>query len=245
MTLTPASMDLQGNGILRALPATDLPRWRPSLSQEWLELHQMIHEPHRPLLHIYLPVSSILSVQYFFADGNSTEFAEIGNEGLSGTFAFSGSTNTIWNCSVMAAGWAYRADLGFVLEEFKTSSGFRFLILRYMQLLMLSTAQTAVCNRRHSIVQQLARMLLINQDRIRNDDLEFTHELMARGLGVRREGITLAAQHLQDLGAIEYKRGRIHIKNRLSLESASCECYQIVRNEHMRINGKASQRKIP
>jgi CRP-like cAMP-binding protein len=238
-SLTADSIEPGANAILRGLSAKDMQRWEPKLQLLWLQLNQIIYEPAKPLLYIYLPVSTILSVQYLFEDGKAAEFAEIGNDGLSGTFAFAGNTTTIWNCSVMASGWAYQVDVQFVLNEFQNSSAFRSQIIRYMQLLMLSTAQTAVCNRRHSILQQLAKILLTNQDRMIRDDLEFTHELLARILGVRREGITLAAQHLQDLGAIDYKRGTIQIKNRLSLERTSCECYRIVKNEMIRINKKS------
>ncbi len=240
-TVTPAPIliDQQANAILRGLSDLDWLRWRLRLSPVWLELYRVVYEADSRLQHVYLPVSAVLTVQYYFEDGHMAEFAEIGNEGLTGTFAFSGNATTIWTCSVMQAGWAYMIDIGFLLKEFEESSAFRSDILRYMQLLMLMTAQTAVCNRRHSISQQFAKILLLNHDRLMCDDLVFTHQLMANLMGVRREAISLAANQLQELGAIEYKRGNIFIKSRISLQNACCECYRIIRNEIHRVHARA------
>jgi CRP-like cAMP-binding protein len=223
------------NAILAGLHAGDWERWRKFLSPVVLEVDQVIHQAGQSQKHIYLPASCIISVQYDFEDGNSAEFAEIGNEGLTGTFIFMGNSATVSQCTVIAKGLAYRADVSFVQNEFNTSSSFRRQILNYMQLLMLYTAQTAVCNRRHSITQQLARVLLVNLDRIKGTDLEFTHELIAKFLGVRREGITQAAQDLQRRGDIEYARGHISVKSRSGLLRSSCECYRIVRAETDRL----------
>jgi CRP-like cAMP-binding protein len=225
----------QSNAILAGLPLGDWERWKKFLSPVVLEVDQVIHQAGQVQKHIYLPASCIVSVQYDFEDGNSAEFAEIGNEGLTGTFIFMGNTSTVSQSTVIAKGLAYRADVSFVQHEFNSSSSFRRQILNYMQLLMLYTAQTAVCNRRHSITQQLARVLLVNLDRITGTDLEFTHELIAKSLGVRREGITQSAQHLQSRGDIEYARGHITVKNRSGLLRSSCECYRIVKEETDRL----------
>lgn len=225
----------QSNAILSSLSDTDWDRWRRFLMPVVLEVDQVIHQAGHSQKFVFLPASCIVSVQYDFEDGNSAEFAEIGNEGLTGSFIFMGNSVTVSQSTVIARGLAYRADVSFVLNEFNNSSTFRQLILRYMQLLMLYTAQTAVCNRRHSITQQLARILLVNLDRIAGTELEFTHELIAKSLGVRREGITQAAQHLQKRGDIEYARGHIKIKNRNGLLGSSCECYRIVKDETDRL----------
>ena len=231
----PILIDQQANAILRVLSESDWMRWRLRLTPVRLELYRVVYEANSHLQHVYLPVSGVLTMQYYFEDGHMAEFAEIGNEGLTGTFAFSGNATSIWTCSVMRAGWAYMIDIGFLLKEFEESSAFRSAILRYMQVLMLITAQTAVCNRRHSISQQFAKILLLNHDRLMCDDLVFTHQLMANLMGVRREAISLAANQLQELGAIEYKRGNIFIKSRISLENACCECYRIIHNEIHRV----------
>jgi CRP-like cAMP-binding protein len=223
------------NSILSELPDDDWKQWKRQLKPVWLNLNETVQEAGHPMKKLFLPVSSIFSVSYFFADGSTVEFAEIGNEGISGSSAFSGHTCTIWNCSVITAGLAYQADIDFVLEQFSQSQAVRDVLLRYMQFLMLSTAQTAMCNRRHSITQQLAKILLLNHDRVLNNDLTFTHELLGRIMGVRREGVTQAAGHLQSLGAIEYRRGIIRIQDRDVLSSASCECYETVMSEKHRI----------
>ena len=230
----------QSNAILAGLPNGDWERWQRFLTPVELEVSHVIHQAGRKEKFIYLPASCIISVQYDFEDGNSAEFAEVGNEGMTGTFIFTGNSATVSQSTVISRGIAYRADVGFVEDEFNHSSSFRRQILRYMQLLMLYTAQTAVCNRRHSITQQLARVLLVNLDRIMGNDLAFTHELIAKSLGVRREGITQAAQHLQSRGDIQYTRGNISVKNRKGLMTSSCECYRIVKNETDRLLSAAN-----
>lgn len=225
----------QSNAILAGLPLGDWERWKRFLTPVELAVNHVIHKAGRTEKHIYLPASCIISVQYDFEDGNCAEFAEIGNEGMTGTFIFTGNSATVSQSTVISKGLAYRADSDFVEHEFNNSSPFRCQILRYMQLLMLYTAQTAVCNRRHSITQQLARVLLVNLDRIMGNDLAFTHELIAKSLGVRREGVTQAAQHLQSRGDIQYTRGNIRIKNRQGLMTSACECYRIVRDETDRL----------
>lgn len=230
----------QSNAILNGLPMGDWNRWKPFLTPVELEVNQVIHKAGRVEKYIYLPATCIISIQYDFEDGNCAEFAEIGNEGITGTFILTGNSATVSHSTVIAKGLAYRVDSDFVENEFTSSSVFRSQILRYMQFLMLYTAQTAVCNRRHSITQQLARVLLVNLDRTMGDSLAFTHEQIAKSLGVRREGVTQAAQSLQDRGEIEYTRGHIFIKNRLGLMTSACECYRIVRNETDRLSSAAS-----
>ncbi len=225
----------QSNHILSGIEDKDWYRWEKSLSSINLELNSVVHKAGREEKFIYLPVSCIISVKYDFEDGNSAEFAEVGNEGMTGTFIISGNSTTVSQSSVMSKGLAYRVDSSFVNSEFKYSSSFRTQILSYLQYLMLYTAQTAVCNRRHSITQQLARFLLINIDRSLSKNLFFTHELIAQSLGVRREGVTQAALELQIRGDIEYTRGTIALKNRNGLLKSSCECYRIVKNETDRL----------
>lgn len=225
----------QCNSILAGLPSDDWERWLDFLTPVELDVHNVIHEAMRHEKYIYFPVTCIISVQYDFEDGTTAEFAEIGNEGMTGTFILAGNTATISHSTVISKGLAYRVDSSFIEHEFDHSSAFRRQILRYMQLLMLYTAQTAVCNRRHSITQQLARVLLVNLDRVMGNDLVFTHELIAKSLGVRREGVTQAAQSLQNRGDIEYTRGNIFVKNRTGLMKSSCECYRIVKSESDRL----------
>lgn len=174
-------------------------------------------------------------MQYDFEDGGSAEFAQIGNEGLAGIFVFMGNQSTCSKAIVIGKGIAYRVRSDVMLNEFNQSGPFRQLILRYMQAVMTQASQMAACNRKHSIDQQLSRILLLNLDRVVGKDLSFTHELIAKTIGVRREGISEAAKRLQRQGLINYSRGCITVLDRLGLYKHSCECYAILKNEYERL----------
>lgn len=191
------------NRLLAALPSTEWEKWQPRFEMVNLKIDQIIYEIGSNINYIYFPVNCIISLQYDFQDGASAEFAQIGNEGLCGVSVFMGAQSTNSKAVVIGSGSAYRIKADFLLDEFNGSSVFRRLILRYMQAMMNYASQTAVCNRRHSIDQQLSKTILQNLDRIPGSELTFTHELIAKTLGVRREGISHAAKKLQDDGLIK------------------------------------------
>ena len=223
------------NKILAFLEPSDWDRWQSRLEMVQLSLDQVLFDAGQKINHVYFPVTSIISQQYDFEDGKSAEFAQMGNEGLVGIFVFMGSQSTSSKAVVIAKGYAYRMRADLMLDEFNYSSSFRKLILRYMQVLMTHASQIAACNRRHSIDQQLSRTLLLNLDRVAGSELSFTHELIARSMGVRREGISEAAKRLQRAGLINYSRGCIHVIDREALKTTSCECYSIIKNEYSRL----------
>jgi CRP-like cAMP-binding protein len=223
------------NKILTYLDQSDWDRWQSRLEMVQLSLDQVLFDAGQKINHVYFPVTSIISQQYDFEDGKSAEFAQMGNEGLVGIFVFMGSQSTSSKAVVIAKGYAYRMRSDLMIEEFNHSSSFRKLILRYMQVLMTHASQIAACNRRHSIDQQLSRTLLLNLDRVAGSELSFTHELIARSMGVRREGISEAAKRLQRAGLINYSRGCIHVIDREGLRKTSCECYSIIKDEYARL----------
>jgi CRP-like cAMP-binding protein len=223
------------NKILAFLEPSDWDRWQSRLEMVQLSLDQVLFDAGQKINYVYFPVTSIISQQYDFEDGKSAEFAQMGNEGLVGIFVFMGSQSTSSKAVVIAKGYAYRMRADLMLDEFNHSSSFRKLILRYMQVLMTHASQIAACNRRHSIDQQLSRTLLLNLDRVAGSELSFTHELIARSRGVRREGISEAAKRLQRSGLINYSRGCIHVIDRDALKTTSCECYSIIKNEYARL----------
>jgi CRP-like cAMP-binding protein len=192
-----------------------------------LSVGQVLFEHGRQLSHVYFPVSSIVSLQCDLEDGSASEFALTGNEGVVGVFIFMGTRSTISNAIVIREGMAYRFSADLLFNEFNVSGEFRRLILRYMQAMMTEASQRAVCHRRHSIDQQLCRIILLCLDR--------TQELIARTMGVRREAITVSAQKLQAAGLIHYVRGHITVLDRAGIESLACECYKIVKHEFDRL----------
>lgn len=222
----------------KLLAFMDSPDWecmQSQLEMVHLSVDQVLFDAGQKITHVYFPVTSIVSQQYDFEDGKSAEFAQMGNEGLVGIFIFMGSQSTSSKAVVIAKGYAYRMRADAVLDEFNRSSSFRRLVLRYMQILMTHASQIAACNRRHSIDQQLSRTLLLNLDRVAGSELSFTHELIAKTMGVRREGISEAAKRLQRSGMIDYSRGSIQVLNRAGLTQNTCECYSIIKQEYERL----------
>ena len=223
------------NRLLAALSSPEWERWQNNFEMVNLKIDHVINETGANINHIYFPVNCIISLQYDFQDGTSAEFAQIGNEGLCGVSVFMGTQSTNSKAIVIGSGSAYRIKADFMLEEFNHSSSFRRLVLKYMQAMMTYASQTAVCNRRHSIDQQLCKTILQNLDRIPGNELTFTHELIAKTLGVRREGISHAAKKLQNDGLIKYTRGHISLLNRDRLNRHACECYNIVKQEYEKL----------
>lgn len=221
--------------IIRALPEDALARVSPHLELIELPLGHVLYESGSQLRHVYFPTDSIISLLYVMENGSSAEIAVVGNEGMVGVALFMGGETTPNRAIVQSAGWAYRLKSVVLKEEFSRSGPFQHVLLRYTQALLTQMAQTAVCNRHHSLDQQLCRWLLLSLDRLSSNQLTMTQELIANMLGVRREGVTEAAGKLQKQGLIEYSRGRITVLDRPSLERASCECYAVVKKEFDRL----------
>jgi CRP-like cAMP-binding protein len=200
-----------------------------------MRLGDMVYEPGGQLQHVYFPTTAVVSLRCVMESGQSLETSGVGNEGLVGISLFMGGDTTPSSAVVNTAGHAYRMDRGLLKREFHRAGALQNLFLRYTQALITQIAQTAVCNRHHSIDQQLCRWLLLTIDRIPESELIITQELIASLLGVRREGITQAAGKLQQAGYIRYRRGHISVLNRSGLASRSCECYAIVKNETRRL----------
>ena len=227
--------DLRHNLLLRALPAAEWARWEPQLEWVDLELGQVLYESDRTLSHVYFPTNTIVSMLYVMQNGASAEIAVVGFEGLVGISLFMGGGSTPSRAVVQSAGRGCRAPAAFVQHEFNSSPPVMYLLLRYTQALITQMSQTAVCNRHHSLDQQLCRWLLLSLDRLPGDELVMTQELIANMLGVRREGVTEAALKLQQAGLIRYARGRITVLDRRALEIRTCECYAVVKREYDRL----------
>jgi CRP-like cAMP-binding protein len=223
------------NHLLAALPRADFERLAAALELVVMPLGEMIYEPNLPLRYAYFPTTSIVSLHYVMESGASAEAAGVGNEGMVGVSLFMGSNTSISSAVVQTAGHAYRLEASVLLAEFKRAEFMQRVLLRYSQALMTQMMQTAVCNRHHSIEQQLCRWLLLTLDRIPSSELVMTQELIANMLGVRREGITEAAGKLQQAGYIRYRRGHIAVLNRVGLQTRSCECYAVVKKEWHRL----------
>jgi CRP-like cAMP-binding protein len=208
-----------------------------------MPLGTVLYESGDVLSHVYFPTDCIVSLLYVLENGASAEISLVGNEGLIGIAVFMGGETTPNRAIVQSAGHAYSLPSPLLKEVFHRSGEVQLLLLRYTQALITQMAQTAVCNRHHSVDQQLCRWLLLSLDRIEGDELTMTHELIANMLGVRREGVSEAAGKLQDLGAIRYARGKVTVLNREKLEGLSCECYAVVRKETDRL--RALPRRPP
>src|SRR6202790_5829190 len=231
----PDSYDPQQNYLLAALSPAERERLFPHLELVPMPLGKVLYEPGDVLRHVYFPTDSIVSLLYVMTDGSSAEIAVVGNEGVIGIALFMGGETTPSRAIVQSAGSAYRLIGQLLKEEFHRNGGMQLLLLRYTQALLTQMAQTAVCNRHHSVDQQLCRWLLLSFDRLSVNQLTMTQELIANMLGVRREGVTEAAGKLQGAGLISYHRGRITVLDRLGLEARSCECYQVVKTEFDRL----------
>jgi len=223
------------NRLLAALPEPVRSRWLGQLEPVELPLGRVLHEPGGRLSHLYFPTTSIVSILYVTRDGSSAEIAVVGNEGVVGMALIMGGGSTTSQAVVQSGGLGYRLKPTLVLDEFQRGGPVLMLLLRYTQALITQTAQTAVCNRHHTLDQQLCRWLLLSLDRLRSNEIIMTQELIANMLGVRREGVTEAAGKLQAAGLIRYKRGRITITDRAGLEQRTCECYGVVRREYDRL----------
>lgn len=226
-----AAHDPRQNHLLAALPTTDFERLQSHLKLIPLTLGQALYEPGVGMRYLYFPTNSIVSLLYVMADGASAEIAVVGNEGVVGVSLFMGGETTPSRAVVQSAGHAYRLPGQALKEEFIRGGATQHLLLRYTQALLTQMAQTAVCNRHHSLDQQLCRWLLLSLDRLSANELIMTQELIANMLGVRREGVTEAAGNLQEAGLIQYSRGRITVLDRPGLEARTCECYAVVKRE--------------
>ena len=233
-TMAPSNDPLQ-NHLLRALPAPEAERLLPQLEFVPMPLGSVLYESGSQLRYVYFPTTSIISLLYVMEDGASAEIAVVGNEGMVGVALFMGGETTPSRAVVQSAGHAYRLKGQTLKEEFRRAAGLQHLLLRYTQALLTQMAQTAVCNRHHSVDQQLCRWLLLSLDRLPTNKLTMTQELIANMLGVRREGVTEAAGKLQDAGLIRYRRGKITVLDRPGLEARSCECYAVVKAEFDRL----------
>jgi len=225
----------QQNHILEALPPAERDRLFPHLTLISLPLGSVLYEAGDTQRYIYFPVDAIISLLYVLKDGASAEIAVVGNEGAIGVALFMGGETTTNRAIVQSAGSAYRLTRRRLKQEFERHGEMLHVLLRYTQALITQMAQTAVCNRHHSVDQQLCRWLLLSLDRLASNKLTMTQELIANMLGVRREGVTDAAGKLQRLGVIQYSRGKIVVLNRPRLESLCCECYDVVKRETDRL----------
>ena len=223
------------NRLLVALSASDQERLFPHLKLVTLPARTVLYESGDTQRYIYFPVDAIISLMYVLKNGASAEIAVVGNDGAVGVALFMGGMTMTNRAIVASAGTAYRLSSKRIEQEFSRHGAMLHILLRYTQALITQMAQTAVCNRHHSVDQQLCRLLLLSLDRLSTNKLVMTQELIANMLGVRREGVTESAGRLQKAGIIEYRRGRITVIDRPQLEATSCECYEVVRNETRRL----------
>jgi len=231
----PTSPDPRQNHLLASLPAEDYGRLLPALEEISLPLGHVLYESGAKMRHVYFPTTAIVSLLYVMEDGDSAEIAVVGNEGIVGVSLFMGGETTPSRALVQSAGHGYRLNGALLKDEFFRAGPMQRLLLRYTQALLTQMAQTAVCNRHHSLDQQFCRWLLLSLDRLPSNNLIMTQELIANMLGVRREGVTEAAGNVQKAGLIEYRRGHITILDRAGLEARSCECYAVVKHEYDRL----------
>jgi hypothetical protein len=243
MSVKPQSKPQQ-NHLLAALAPEVQCRLFPYLELVPLPLRALLYESRRPMRHVYFPTDFIVSLQYVMENGASTAISVVGNEGLLGITLFLGGESTPSRSVVQSAGYAYRLPRLRVKEEFNRHGQLLMLMLRYTQALITQVSQTAVCNRHHSIDQQLCRWLLLSMDRLSNNHLTMTQEFISQMLGVRREGVTQAATKLQQQGVISYRRGLIQVLDRPKLETLSCECYAVVRKETDLLLNYMPQRQV-
>jgi CRP-like cAMP-binding protein len=234
------AQDPQHNHLLAALAPAARERIYPQLRLVEMPLGKVLYESGDVLRHVYFPTDCIVSLLYVMEDGDSAEISVVGNDGLIGISLFMGGETTPSRAVVQSAGYAYQLSGQQLKDEFHRNGGMQVLLLRYTQALITQMAQTAVCNRHHSVDQQLCRWLLLSLDRLTSRQLVMTQELIANMLGVRREGVTDAAGKLQRLGVIQYARGQITVLDRATLEDLSCECYAVVKKETDRLQSVRS-----
>jgi len=227
-------VDPRHNHLLAALPDAEWQRWLPQLQWIELPLGKVLYESGAQQSHVYFPTTAIVSLLYVMENGASAEIAVVGNEGLVGIALFMGSESTPNRAVVQSAGQGFMLGARAIKDEFRRAPVLH-LLLRYTQALITQMSQTAVCNRHHSLDQQLCRWLLLSLDRLQCNELVMTQELIANMLGVRRESVTESARKLQKLGLIRYSRGRITMLDRPALEKRSCECYAVVKKEYDRL----------
>jgi CRP-like cAMP-binding protein len=221
--------------LLAALPESVSKHWLPQLEAVQMPLGEVLYESGATLSHVYFPTTAIVSLLYVMEDGASAEIAVVGNEGIVGISLFMGGGSTPSRAVVQSAGLGFRLKARVLKDEFNRAGPVLHLLLRYTQALITQMAQTAVCNRHHSLDQQLCRWLLLSLDRLQGDELVMTQELIANMLGVRREGVTESALKLQTAGLIRYSRGHITVLDRAGLELRTCECYAVVKKEYDRL----------
>ena len=227
--------DPRHNRLLAALPDAEWERWLPQLEAVDMPLGKVLYESGVRLTHVYFPTTSIVSLLYVMEDGASAEIAVVGHDGLVGISLFMGGQSTTNRAVVQSAGLGFRLKAHLLMLEFNRAGPVLHLLLRYTQALITQMAQTAVCNRHHSLDQQLCRWLLLSLDRLPTNILIMTQELIANMLGVRREGVTEAAGNLDKAGLIRYQRGHITVLDRSGLEKRTCECYSVVKQEYDRL----------
>src|SRR5882724_4682295 len=229
------SAEPKNNLLLAALPEPEWQRWQPLLEHVDMPLGQVLYESGVTLSHVYFPTTAIVSLLYVMESGASAEIAVVGNEGIVGISLFMGGDSTSSRAVVQSAGVGFRLKAQILKDEFNRAGAVLHLLLRYTQALITQMAHTAVCNRHHSLDQQLCRWLLLSLDRLNGNELVMTQELIANMLGVRREGVTEGALKLQQAGLISYARGHITVIDRAGLEARSCECYSVVKKEYDRL----------
>ena len=227
--------DPKKNHLLAALAGEEWHRWELLLEHVELPLGYVLYESSITLSHVYFPTTCIVSLLYMLENGESAEIAVVGNEGIVGVSLFMGGGSTCSRAVVQSAGQGYRLNASSMQLEFDRGGPVLHLLLRYTRALITQMAQTAVCNRYHSLDQQLSRWLLLSLDRLQSNELVMTQELIANMLGVRREGVTESASKLQQEGLIRYSRGHITVIDRPGLEKRTCECYAVVKNEYNRL----------
>lgn len=227
--------EMRTNQLLAALPDAEWQRWKPLLELVHMPLGQVLYESGRTMSHVYFPTTAIVSLLYVLENGSSAEIAVVGKEGIVGISLFMGGDSTPSRAVVQSAGKGFRLNAQTMKTEFNRAGPTLHLLLRYTQALITQMTQTAVCNRHHSLDQQLCRWLLLSLDRMEGNDLRMTQELLADMLGMRRSGVSESALKLQSAGLISYRRGHISVLDRNGLEKRSCECYAVVKKEYDRL----------
>jgi len=242
MSTTANTNDASKNHLLAALPADEFARVKPKLEQLSYKLGDVLYESGDRIDYVYFPTTMIISMLYVMENGATAEIGVVGNDGLIGNALFMGGETTTSRAIIQSAGEAHRMKAKDVKAEFALGGMFQQMLLRFTQALMTQISQTAVCNRLHSLEQQLCRWLLLSHDRLNSNELVMTHDLISNMLGVRREGVTLAAQKLAKKKLIKNMRGTITVINRQGLEKAACECYEVVNHEYNRLLGRGISR---